>query len=158
VRLSLGIVTPPARGLDLAGSSQAVCAATGEAQQRRAITRSNKATPAFDQRRLSHRPHCAATARSSWRIVSWMLTEQQRRERISRLAGFFWTLDPRERSRLHANADVLLRMREAIPDRELILEAIERTWPQLRPAIATHVERFYRERPDAGNHPGAYGV
>ena len=87
-----------------------------------------------------------------------MLTEQRRRARISRLAGFFWTLDPRERARLQATMDLVLRMDEGVPDRELILEAIERTWPHGRPAIAEHVERFYRERPDAGNHPGAYGV
>jgi hypothetical protein len=87
-----------------------------------------------------------------------MLTKQQRRVRISRLAGFFWMLDPRQRSRLRATMDILLNMDDAIPDRELSGEALERTWPQRRPAIAAHVERFYRERPDAGHHPGAYGV
>jgi hypothetical protein len=87
-----------------------------------------------------------------------MPSEQRRRERISRLAGFFWTLDPLQRAHLQASMDIGPRADETIPDRALILQAIERTWPQGRPAIAGHVERFYRERPDAGGHPGAYGV
>jgi NADPH-dependent 2,4-dienoyl-CoA reductase/sulfur reductase-like enzyme len=54
--------------------------------------------------------------------------------------------------------DALPRSDEAIPDREVILQAIERTWPGSRPPIAAHVETFYRERPDVADRPGAYGV
>ena len=54
--------------------------------------------------------------------------------------------------------DALLRSDEAIPDREVILQAIERTWPGSRPPIAAHGETFYRERPDVADRPGAYGV
>jgi hypothetical protein len=97
-------------------------------------------------------------ARAPQRNVSWMPAEQRRRERISRLAGFFWTLDPRQRARLQASMDLVLRSDGDIADRDLILEAIQRTWPRGRPASAAHVERFYRQRPDAGNRPGAYGV
>jgi hypothetical protein len=50
-----------------------------------------------------------------------MLTEQQRRERIRILSGFFWTLAPAQRSRL--TMDVLLSTDGAIPDRELIRQA-----------------------------------
>jgi hypothetical protein len=38
--------------------------------------------------------------------------------------------------------DTLLSTDEAIPDRALIIQASERTWPRARPPIAAHVERF----------------
>jgi hypothetical protein len=41
--------------------------------------------------------------------------------------------------------------------REARVQATERTWRQSRPPIAAHVERFYRERPEAGNHRGGRG-
>ena len=52
----------------------------------------------------------------------------------------------------------LLKADEKIPDRELILQSIERTWREKRPPIAARVEAFYRERPDVADRPGAYGV
>jgi hypothetical protein len=87
-----------------------------------------------------------------------MMTERQQSDRILLLAGFLPTLDARERSHLVRTMDALLRSDEAIPDREVILQAIERTWPGSRPPIAAHVETFYRERPDVADRPGAYGV
>ena len=52
----------------------------------------------------------------------------------------------------------LLETDGTIPDRDLILQSIERTWRQTRPPIAGRVEAFYRERPEVADRPGAYGV
>ena len=87
-----------------------------------------------------------------------MLTERQRCDRIRLLSGFFWTLGAHERARLGEAMDALLSADEAIADQELILQAIERAWPNARPPAAAHVETFYRGRPTVANRPGAYGV
>lgn len=86
------------------------------------------------------------------------MTERQRSDRILLLSGFFWALGERERFRLRRTMDGLLTADEALPDRDLILQAIERTWPETRPPSAAHVEAFYRERPLIANRPGVYGV
>ena len=86
------------------------------------------------------------------------MTDRERRARVLRLSGFFWGLDSRQQRRLQEAMAALLEADERIPDRELILQSIERTWPEARPPIAAHVGAFYRERPDVADRPGAYGV
>ena len=86
------------------------------------------------------------------------MTDRERNARVLRLSGFFWGLDCRQRPRLQETMAALLKADEKIPDRELILQSIERTWRETRPPIAARVEAFYRERPDVADHPGAYGV
>jgi hypothetical protein len=86
------------------------------------------------------------------------MTDRERSARVSRLSGFFWGLDRRQRRRLQETMAALLKADEKIPDRELILQSIERTWRETRPPIAARVEAFYRERPDVADRPGAYGV
>jgi hypothetical protein len=86
------------------------------------------------------------------------MTDRERSARVSRLSGFFWGLDRRQRRRLQETMAALLETDETIPDRDLILQSIERTWRQTRPPIAGRVEAFYRERPEVADRPGAYGV
>ena len=86
------------------------------------------------------------------------MTDRERSARVSRLSGFFWGLDRRQRRRLQETMAALLETDETIPDRDLILQSIERTWRQTRPPIAGRVEAFYRARPEVADRPGAYGV
>lgn len=86
------------------------------------------------------------------------MTDRERSSRVLRLSGFFWGLDRRQQRRLQETMAALLKADEKIPDRELILQSIERTWRETRPPIAARVEAFYRERPDVADRPGAYGV
>jgi hypothetical protein len=86
------------------------------------------------------------------------MTDRERSARVSRLSGFFWGLDRRQRRRLQETMAALLETDETIPDRDLILQSIERTWRQTRPPIAGRIEAFYRERPEVADRPGAYGV
>jgi hypothetical protein len=64
------------------------------------------------------------------------MTDRERSARVSRLSGFFWGLDRRQRRRLQETMAALLETDETIPDRDLILQSIERTWRQTRPPIA----------------------
>jgi hypothetical protein len=85
------------------------------------------------------------------------MTDRERSSRVLRLSGFFWCLDRRQQRRLQETM-AALKADEKIPDRELILQSIERTWRETGPPIAARVEAFYRERPDDADRPGAYGV
>jgi hypothetical protein len=80
------------------------------------------------------------------------MTDREQSARVLRLSGFFWGLDCRQRPRLQETMAALLKADEKIPDRELILQSIERTWRETRSPIAA------RERPDVADRPGAYGV
>ena len=86
------------------------------------------------------------------------MTDREQSARVLRLSGFFWGLDCRQRPRLQETMAALLKADEKIPDRELILQSIERTWRETRSPIAARVEAFYRERTDVADRPGAYGV
>jgi len=87
------------------------------------------------------------------------LTARETECHVLRLSSFFWTLGDAERIRLRRTMRELLDRDRTLPDRRLILRAIDETWPAaVRPAPARRVADFYLERPDIANRPGAYGV
>jgi hypothetical protein len=80
-------------------------------------------------------------------------------DRILLLSGFFWSIRGADRVRLRRRMRDLLDHDLLLPDRLLILRAVNTTWPAAaRPASVQRVVDFYAARPDVANCAGAYGV
>jgi hypothetical protein len=87
------------------------------------------------------------------------LTACEKESRVLMLQAFFWTLGEPGRSRLRRTMREWLDRDDTLADRQLILRAIDETWPATsRPSTAQRVADFYLERPDVANRPGAYGI
>lgn len=87
------------------------------------------------------------------------MTAREKQDRVLLLSSFFWTVGEADRSGLRRTMRELLDRDGSVPDRWLILRAIEEAWPAAaRPAAAQRVADFYLERPGVADRPGAYGV
>lgn len=87
------------------------------------------------------------------------MTAREKQGRALLLSSFFWTIGEADRIRLRRTMRELLDRDDTLADRQLILRAVDDTWPATaRPPVAQRVADFYLERPDVANRPGAYGV
>jgi hypothetical protein len=87
------------------------------------------------------------------------LTAREKESRVLLLSSFFWSLGQVDRRRLRQTMRELLDRDDALADRQLIVRAIDETWPATaRPCAAQKTADFYLERPDVADRPGAYGV
>ena len=90
------------------------------------------------------------------------MTDPSRRTRTDRalyLSGFVSLLPAPDRVRLDRAVLALLDSDDDLPDREVILRAVDQVWPhEPRPANIEHVPSFFLERPAVADRPGAYAL
>ena len=87
------------------------------------------------------------------------MTPPQKQACVLFFSQFFFAVREDDRYLLDWVMRELLDADEALPDRVLVLRAIDRTWSaQARPAGASQVHAFFVERPEVADRPGAYGV